>query len=375
MDLPYTLIAELTHRCPLSCAYCSNPVRTAAPPELEPGVWLRVLGEAHELGVVQVHFTGGEPLLYRDLGGLVVRAAELGLSSQLVTSAVGLTRNRLHDLHAAGLSSLQISLHDRAGHAWPPEHAVRAARSAKELGLPVTLNLVLHRGNLERVTAAIALAEELAADRLELANVQYLGWAFTNRAGLLPSAEQIAQARVVAGMARERLRGTLDLVFVLPDHHAGRPRACMHGWGRRFLVIAPDGAALPCHAAQVLGLSFDKVTERSLDEIWLYSSAFAAFRGDAWMAEPCRSCARKDADFGGCRCQALLLTGDARAADPACHLSPHHDRVQAAVAASGTLVPLRARRHQTPTARSTSALSEVSAQTPGVSSGRTPQPS
>jgi pyrroloquinoline quinone biosynthesis protein E len=343
-DLPYTLIAELTHRCPLTCAYCSNPVQAAPPNELSPSVWLRVLDEARELGVVQVHFTGGEPLLYTELLRLAEQASQLGLSSQLVTSAVGLARERLLALRAAGLSTVQISLHELAGRAWPPEHAVRAARWVRELGLSLTLNLVLHRGNLDRVAAAIALAEELAADRLELANVQYLGWAFDNRAGLIPDATELASARQIAAAARDRLRGHMDLVFVLADYHAGRPRACMQGWGRRFVVVAPDGTVLPCHAAHVLGLDFDNVAETALADIWFSSKAFALFRGDDWMQDPCRSCELKAVDFGGCRCQAYLVTGDARAADPACSKSPHHARVGDLVAGSGRLVPLRARR-------------------------------
>jgi pyrroloquinoline quinone biosynthesis protein E len=343
-DLPYTLIAELTHRCPLTCAYCSNPVQAAPPSELNPSVWLRVLEEARDLGVVQAHVTGGEPLLYRELARLVEHATRLGLSSQLVTSAVGLARERLLALRAAGLSTVQISLHELAGRAWPPEHALRAARWVREIGLSLTLNLVLYRGNLDRVAAVIALAEELGADRLELANVQYLGWAFDNRAGLIPDATTLANARQIAAAARERLRGNMDLVFVRADYHAGRPRACMQGWGRRFVVVAPDGTALPCHAAHVLGLEFDNVAETSLADIWFCSKAFALFRGDAWMRDPCRSCELKAVDFGGCRCQAHLLTGDARAADPACSKSPHHARVSDLVADSGRLVRLRARR-------------------------------
>jgi PqqA peptide cyclase len=342
-DLPYTLIAELTHRCPLACAYCSNPVAERAPEELPPEVWLGVLDQARELGIVQVHFTGGEPLLYPALAELVARAAAIGLSSQLVTSAVGSSERRFAELAGAGLTSIQISLHELPARPWPPLHAVRAARWAKALGLPLTLNLVLYRQNLERAEAAVELAEELGADRLELANVQYLGWALLNREALLPSAEQIRQAREVARAARERLRGSMDLVFVLPDHHAGRPRACMQGWGRRFMVVAPDGTALPCHAAGVLGLSFDNVARRPLSEIWFESVAFQEFRGESWMKEPCRSCDHRHTDFGGCRCQAKLLTGDARATDPVCALSAQHERVRTLVEQPERLVQLRPR--------------------------------
>jgi PqqA peptide cyclase len=343
-ELPYTLIAELTHRCPLSCAYCSNPVQSRTPAELEADTWSSVLEQARELGVVQAHFTGGEPLLHAALGSLIARGSELGLSTQLVTSGVGLARERLRDFVGAGLSSIQVSLHRVGARSWPPEHALRAAIAARSLELPLTLNLVLHRKNLELVEPAIALAERLGAERLELANVQYLGWAFENKRGLLPDLAALERARTIAARARDRLRGSLALLFVLPDHHAGRPRACMGGWGRRFVVVAPDGTVLPCHAAKLLGLDFDNVLERSLSEIWFESAAFRRFRGDDWMQEPCRSCDRKQIDFGGCRCQALLLAGDPNAADPACRLSPHHDRVIAALAAADDLVQLRPRR-------------------------------
>jgi PqqA peptide cyclase len=341
--LPYTLIAELTHRCPLACAYCSNPVAQRPPRELAGGAWRRILDQARALGVVQLHLTGGEPLLHPDLEELVAAASELGLSCQLVTSAIGLSRSRLDRLAAAGLTNLQISLHELPGRAWPPVHAVCAGRHARELGLPLTLNLVLHRGNLERVAPAIALAEELGADRLELASVQYLGWAYLNREGLLPASGELERARAVAFEARQRLTGKLDLLFVRADLHAGRARACMHGWGRQFMVVAPDGTALPCHAAGVLGLRFDSAVARPLAEIWHESESFRAFRGDDWMQEPCRSCEFKALDFGGCRCQAKLLTGDARATDPACRLSPEHARVRALLEGP-RLVELRPRR-------------------------------
>jgi PqqA peptide cyclase len=343
-ELPYTLIAELTHRCPLACSYCSNPVQSRAPSELSAEAWSSVLAQARDLGIVQAHFTGGEPLLHPGLSTLVARASELQLATQLVSSGVGLSLERLRQLADAGLSSIQISLHRIAEREWPPLHALRAARAARELELPFTLNLVLHRKNLELVGPAIELAEQLGAERLELANVQYLGWAFENRAGLLPDPAALERARAIAIRERERLRGSLDLVFVLPDYHAGRPRACMGGWGRRFILVAPDGTALPCHAARVLGLDFDSVLDTPLSEIWSESAAFRAFRGDEWMQEPCRSCDRKQIDFGGCRCQAMLLTGDARAADPTCQLSPQHARVSAAVAAASDLVQLRPRR-------------------------------
>lgn len=354
----YTLIAELTYLCPLRCVYCSNPVDLAAHPDrLETEDWLRVFAEAAKLGALQLNLSGGEPLLRKDLEQLVEGASSLDYYSNLITSGLPLERERLVRLKAAGLSSVQVSIQDCvagesdriAGRA-SFEQKLEVARWVKELGLPLTLNIVLHRQNLGRIADMIALAEQLGADRLELANTQYLAWALENRSLLLPSQGELDRAREIAKEARERLKGKIEVLFVLPDYYSDRPKACMSGWGKRYLLVSPDGLALPCHLAHTLpGLSFESVLERSLDDIWHQSPAFAAFRDETWMPEPCRSCERKSIDFGGCRCQAYHLTGNAAATDPACALSPHHDLIRAArlsarevlhPTASGPLVPL-----------------------------------
>ncbi len=354
-DRIYTLIAELTYRCPLSCPYCSNPLDfKGRREELATSEWLRVLGEARELGALQLNLTGGEPLLRSDLERLVAEAARLELFVNLITSGVPLERPRLEALCRAGVNGVQVSLQDsqaegsdRIAKIPSFEHKLRVARWVKELGLPLTLNFVLHRQNLDRTAEMVALAESLNADRVELANTQYLGWALLNRTALLPTREQLEAARVVARAAKERLKGHMEVLFVLPDYYGDRPKACMNGWGQRYLVVTPEGLALPCHLAQTLTqLRFENVRDSSLAEIWASSPSFQAFRGEAWMAEPCRSCERRSIDFGGCRCQAFHLTGDASATDPVCSLSPQHDLVLTArerAAASTQLVSLRYR--------------------------------
>ncbi len=336
---PYTLVAELTYRCPLRCAYCSNPTDWARHADaLTTDDWLRVFREAEALGVVQLNLTGGEPLLRDDLEPLVEGARRLDLYTNLITSGIPLTRERLAGLKSLGLDNVQVSIQDVTQTASDRIAGLRAfdrklevARWVKELGFPLTLNVVLHRENLDRVADVIALAESLGADRLELANTQYLGWALVNRRMLLPTREQLDAARDVARMARRRLQGRMEVLFVTPDYYAEFPKACMDGWGRRFLVVAPDGLVLPCHAAHTLpGLVFDNARARPLADIWRHSTAFGAFRGEAWMPEPCRSCDRRTIDFGGCRCQAYHLTGDAAATDPACSLAPAHALVEAA---------------------------------------------
>jgi PqqA peptide cyclase len=343
---PYVLVAELTYRCPLRCAYCSNPTHVEDRPPLATADWLRVLDEASELGVVQVHFTGGEPLLRDDLEPLVARAAELELYSNLITSGLPLTRERLAGLQAAGLCAVQLSFQaarpgpsaEIAGvDAFEPKRQVAAW--VRELDLPLTVNVVLHRGNLDEIGAIIALAEELGAERLELANTQYLGWAYQNRAALMPSLAQLDAARAVVAAARERLRGRMELLFVLPDYHGDRPRTCMNGWGERYIVVTPDGRAMPCHAAHILPLAFPDLRTQSLGVAWRDSEAFQKYRGTDYLREPCRSCERREIDHGGCRCQAFLLTGDATAADPVCELSPRHDLVVAARTAAGEAAP------------------------------------
>ena len=336
---PYTLIAELTYRCPLRCPYCSNPTDLAAHDgELTTGEWERVLGEAEELGVVQVHFTGGEPLARKDLEALVVRARELELYSNLVTSGVPLTKDRLAGLVERGLDHVQVSIQSSrperadeiAGYAAQP-HKIEVMRWVKELGLPLTMNVVLHRQNLDEIDELVALAEDVGANRLELANTQYVAWALRNRDALLPTRSQLEGAAEIAARHKARLAGTMDVLFVKPDYFGTTPKACMDGWARRFVHMVPDGRVLPCHAAMSIPhLRFDSVRARSLQEIWSSSEALLAYRGEDWMREPCRSCDRRGADFGGCRCQAFALTGDAARTDPACHLSPDHALVEQA---------------------------------------------
>jgi pyrroloquinoline quinone biosynthesis protein E len=336
---PYTLVAELTYRCPLRCPYCSNPLDWARRRnELDTAAWLRTMREAEDLGVVQVNLTGGEPLLRDDLERIVEAARVLDLYTNLITSGIPLARERLERLRAAGLDNVQVSVQDVAAESSDRiaglasfEKKLEVARWVKELGMPLTLNIVLHRDNLDRVAGMIALAERLRADRLELANTQYLGWALTNRRALLPTRAQIEAARTIAAEARQRLLGRMEVLFVTPDYYGRYPKRCMDGWGRRFIVVSPEGQVLPCHVAHTLpGLTFESVRDRPLAEIWSASSAINAFRGDAWMPEPCRSCERRTLDFGGCRCQAYHLTGDAGATDPVCSLAPGHGLIETA---------------------------------------------
>jgi pyrroloquinoline quinone biosynthesis protein E len=334
---PYTLIAELTYRCPLRCPYCSNPTTVADTGELTTAEWSRVFAEAAALGVMQVHLSGGEPLARRDLEQLVAAARAAGLYTNLITSGVPLTRERLAALRAAGVDHVQLSIQDADPAAadrvagYPSfAHKLDVAAWIKDAGLPLTVNVVLHAANIERVPAVVALAERLGADRLELANTQYLGWALENRAALLPAREQLDRAFAAASAARERLLGRMEIVHVTPDYWADRPRACMDGWARRYLHVTPSGLALPCHAAHTLPVRFDNVRDHDLAWIWRESPGMALYRGDAWMKDPCRTCPQKHADFGGCRCQAFHLAGDAALADPACTLSPAHGIVAAA---------------------------------------------
>lgn len=337
---PLALVAELTYRCPLKCPYCSNPLELARyRNELDTATWQRVLAEAARLGVVQVHFSGGEPLLRRDLAELVRHARQLDLYTNLSTGATLADPATLERLKEAGLDALQISLLDARpdGNDWLAgapsfDKKCRALETAKRLGFPVTLNVVLHRHNLDRLEEIIELACRWQVDRLELAHVQYAGWAFKNRAALLPTRAQVERAEQVVARARGRLTGRPEIVHVLPDYFQQYPKACLHGWGRVFLTVAPDGAVLPCQTArEIPGLVFPNVREAALAEIWLHAPVFQRFRGTDWMPEPCRSCERRALDFGGCRCQAFLLAGDPAATDPACSLSPVHGLVEQAL--------------------------------------------
>jgi pyrroloquinoline quinone biosynthesis protein E len=333
----------------LHCPYCSNPTEfSPTEGELTAAEWERVLGETGELGVLHVHFSGGEPLLRPDLPELVRSAREAGLYTNLLTSGVGLTPARGERLRDAGLDSVQISFQaDEPGAAdaiaGVSAHArkLEAARLVGELGWPLTLNVVLHRENIDRIEALVALAEELGAERLELANTQYYGWAFHNRASLLPSRTQAEKAQAAATAAAERLRGRMQVVYVLPDYLGDRPKPCMNGWGQRHLTVNPVGDVLPCPTAGVIaGLRFENVRRRSLRWIWEESEAFNHFRGTDWMPEPCRSCERREIDFGGCRCQAALLTGDAANTDPVCGLSPYHETVASHAETASTRLEL-----------------------------------
>jgi PqqA peptide cyclase len=341
---PLALLAELTHRCPLRCPYCSNPLQLArAGAELDTATWRRVLSEAAALGVLQVHFSGGEPLVRRDLESLVGHAADVGLYGNLITSGIGLNSTRMTALAAAGLEHVQLSLQDAdasagdriAGLDGAQAQKRRAAQLVRQAGLPLTVNAVVHRQNLERLDDMIELALSLGADRLEIAHVQYYGWALLNRAALLPSREQLDRATALVEAARLRLKGIMTIDYVVPDYYARRPKACMGGWGRRFLNVTPAGKVLPCHAAETLTeLEFPDVAEASLAEIWSSDSAFARFRGTDWMPEPCRGCERREIDWGGCRCQAFALTGDMARTDPACALAPDHALLARAAAAA-----------------------------------------
>jgi pyrroloquinoline quinone biosynthesis protein E len=340
---PLGLLAELTYRCPLHCTYCANPVELSPyREELTTGAWLRVFDEARELGVLQVHLSGGEPLLRRDLATLIGHAHRLGMYTNLVTSGIPLAPDRLTTLVEAGLDHFQLSIQDAdrdsadriaglAGH----DRKLAVGALVRESGLPLTVNVVLHRANVARLLPLAELAVALGADRVELAHTQFYGWAMRNRAALMPTAEQVAQAQRDAALARERFGDAIELVHVVADYHTGTPKPCMYGWGARQLVVAPNGDVLPClAAAQLPGLGIVNARAASLAEIWYESAAFNRFRGTDWLPEPCQSCALRDIDFGGCRCQAYQITGDAAVTDPVCPLSPRHDLVTALVSAA-----------------------------------------
>ncbi|MDB5458011.1 MAG: pyrroloquinoline quinone biosynthesis protein PqqE [Caulobacter sp.] len=349
------LILELTHRCPLQCAYCSNPLTLDAPKsELGADEWKRVLDEAAALGVLQVHFSGGEPVARRDLVELVAHASGRGLYTNIITSGVLLTEAAMASLLAAGIDHIQLSFQDaevaeadrlggyRGGHA----KKLEAAKRIREAGLPLTANFVVHRQNVDRVEAMIALGEALGADRIEIAHVQYYGWGLLNRSALLPMPDQLEHCTAAVQAARTRLKGVLTIDYVVPDYYAARPKACMGGWGKLFINVSPSGKALPCHAAETLqGFTFPSVRDQALADIWATSDAFTRFRGDSWMPDPCKSCDRREIDWGGCRCQALAIAGDAASVDPACALSPDHDLMRQAIDqardASPALTPRR----------------------------------
>jgi len=342
IGLPLWLLAELTYRCPLQCPYCSNPLDFAAQgQELTTQEWFRVMAEAREMGAAQLGFSGGEPLVRQDLAELIGEARRLGYYTNLITSGIGLTEARLDSFKAAGLDHIQISFQASdeevnnalAGSKKAFAQKLAMARAVKARGYPMVLNFVTHRHNIDRIDSIIELCLALEADFVELATCQFYGWAELNRVGLLPTRAQLERAERITNEYRARLEAQghpCKLIFVTPDYYEERPKGCMNGWGSIFLTVTPDGTALPCHGARQLPVQFPNVREQSMDDIWYRSFGFNRFRGFDWMPEPCRSCDEKEKDFGGCRCQAFMLTGDASNADPVCAKSAHHGVILAA---------------------------------------------
>ncbi|HTA50503.1 MAG TPA: pyrroloquinoline quinone biosynthesis protein PqqE [Verrucomicrobiae bacterium] len=338
---PLALIAEITHRCPLHCVYCSNPLELAgASSELSTTEWADIFEQAGKLGMLHAHFTGGEPLARPDLTELVAAARDAGLYTNLITSGIGLAETRLRALVDAGLDHIQVSFQDSREDAanWiagakAHAHKIELSRLIRQQKLAFTVNLVVHRQNIDHIEEMMAFIEQLEPERMEIAHTQYYGWALQNRAALLPTRAQLEKAAEAVAAAEKRLAGRIRIDSVVPDYYARFPKACMGGWGRRLMLINPAGKALPCHAAEVIpGLEFENIRRQTLEFIWKESSSFRRFRGEEWMPEPCRSCDQRSEDFGGCRCQALLLAGNAAATDPACSLAPAHQIVEAALA-------------------------------------------
>jgi len=339
---PIAMLAELTHRCPLACPYCSNPTDLLAKEnELDTGTWLRVFKQAADMGVLQLHLSGGEPASRHDIVDLMQGAHDEGLYTNLITSGIGLTPRRLDALEAAGMDHIQLSMQGTTadladwvgGYKGGFDRKMKVAGDIAERGIPLTLNAVMHRHNLDDLERTIEMAVELGARRLEVACVQFHGWASQNRSQLLPSREQTESAKRIVAEAEKRLRGVMAFDFVPPDYYADYPKACMGGWGSAGLNVTPDGTVLPCHAAQTIPtLSFENVKDKSLSDIWYKSEAFNAYRGTDWLPDPCQACDRKEIDFGGCRCQALAIAGNANATDPVCKLSPGHKHLVDALA-------------------------------------------
>jgi pyrroloquinoline quinone biosynthesis protein E len=331
---PMGLLAELTHRCPLQCPYCSNPTELErASGELSTEDWARVFKEAGELGILQTHLSGGEPTVRKDLEEILKAAVDAGIYTNLITAGVLLSRERLEGLADIGLDHVQLSvqhvdakLADKiAGFKGGYSKKLELAKWVKELGLPLTVNSPMHRHNVEYLEEIIDFAVKLGAERLEVAHIQYYGWAFENRHTLIPTKEQVYKNADIVDEARERLKGVMSIDFVVPDYYAVRPKPCMGGWGSSFMTISPTGKVLPCHAAaSIKGLEFENVNDRHLRDIWLHSSAFNKYRGTDYLPEPCKSCEFKEVDFGGCRCQAFMFTGEATNTDPACSKSSYH---------------------------------------------------
>jgi pyrroloquinoline quinone biosynthesis protein E len=346
---PLALIAEITHRCPLHCVYCSNPLElAAASSELSTAEWIDVFQQSGKLGMLHAHFTGGEPLARPDLTELIAAARTAGLYTNLITSGIGLSETRLQALVEAGLDHIQLSFQDSREDSanWiagtkAHAHKIELSNIIRRHKIAFTVNLVVHRQNIDYIEEMIAFIEQLAPQRMEIAHTQYYGWALQNRAALLPTSQQLEKAVPAVAAAEKRLAGHIRVESVVPDYYARFPKACMGGWGRRSMLINPAGKVLPCHAAEVIpGLAFENVREQTLEFIWQQSSSFQRFRGEEWMPEPCRSCDQRSEDFGGCRCQALLLTGNAAATDPACSLAPAHHIVEAALAEANSVTEI-----------------------------------
>ena len=341
---PLWLLAELTYRCPLQCPYCTNPLELHQHKnELDTSAWMDVLSQARELGSVQLGLSGGEPLIRKDLEQIVEHASEIGFYSNLITTGIGFTEKRVKDLKACGLDHIQLSIQDKAKTAdaffkntRTLSHKKQVASWIKDSGYPMVVNIVLHRHNLDHIETLIQTAIEIGADSIELANAQYHGWAFKNRHHLIPTPQQLVTSEAISARYQKLYKGKVDIFYVVPDYHEGSPKPCMSGWGNISLTISPNGQALPCLSAGILpGLELPNVKDNSIDSIWYNSGAFNKYRGEDWMLEPCNSCSQRSVDFGGCRCQAYQLTGDARNADPACTLSPHHDLIKKMIVSDG----------------------------------------
>ena len=346
--IPYAMLCELTHRCPLSCPYCSNPVELELKSnEISTDLWKTALSDGAKIGILQAHFSGGEPTARKDLEELVNHASKIGLYTNLITSGVLINEDRLKKLYDAGLDHVQVSIQDTdpnnsekiagfKGH----QKKIETCGLIRKVGLPLTVNAVMHRQNLHNLKNMIELAVELDAERLEVAQVQYYGWALKNQTAFLPTREQLDKATIIVEEARIKYKGILAIDYVVPDYYAKKPKSCMGGWGRQFLNITPAGKVLPCHAAESLNfLNFDNLKEKSLAWIWEHSESFNRFRGTDWMPEPCRSCDRKEIDWGGCRCQAFALTGNADATDPTCEFSPYRNVLEEPLSKAGSETP------------------------------------
>jgi pyrroloquinoline quinone biosynthesis protein E len=338
---PFWLLAEITYRCPLHCAFCYNPTDYAkhTQNELDTAGWIKALREARKMGALQLGISGGEPLLRDDIEEIVAEAGSLGYYSNLITSGVGLTEKRIAEFKRGGLDHIQLSMHDitkEINNFITDTNTFalkqKVAAMIKDYGYPMVLNVVIHRYNIEHIGEILEMAEALGADYVELANTQYYGWSLLNRAQLMPTREQIDKAEAITNKFRERVGNKMRVFFVVPDYYADRPKKCMNGWGEVFMIVTADGTVLPCHSARVLpGLEFPNVREHGLEWAWNESPAFNKYRGDDWMKEPCRTCPEKEKDLGGCRCQTYLLTGDAEGADPVCSLSPTHSVILDAI--------------------------------------------